>query len=211
VPTPQRADADWRFNFILIAILLGFVTLWIAGNTLLSDYSARFAYAPHWSNRIDVLLAIAALLAVAAFLALPISGWRRKPNPALALLGIFVLCLGPAALLWAILSSVTQAILFFLPAPTITQTGIVTASGASVPYRSRVQQIAEVRMSNGATIRLLAHNSIFAPYLHNEIKVNNTCALSRLPQGLPVTITMRASTIGNAIDRVSSAVACDRD
>jgi hypothetical protein len=207
------ARSDLRFNLIAYGVCGIVILLWLSLTTVLSDYSARFVYAPEWEGRMDRIVAGVLLLAVVVLLFRAGAKWRKYASPGKRILwmtGEFLVWLGPAALLWSITVSAIQATLFAVGGHALTRTGVVTDSGRAILYRSRDQSIAEVRLQDVTMVRLLSHDSMFDKYLHDDLKVNGQCPLYDLPNGLPVALNMRVSSLGYAVDRVKSDVSCQR-
>jgi hypothetical protein len=207
------ARSDLRFNLILFGVFGTVLLLWLSLTTVLSDYSARFVYAPRWEGRMDRIVAGVLLSAVVILLFRAGAKWRKYDSPGKQILWMtaeFLVWLGPAAFLWSVTVSAVQATLFAVGGHTATRIGVVTDSGRAILYRSRDQSIAEVRLQDGMTVDLLSHDSMFDKYLHDDLKVNGLCPLYDLPKGLPVTLSMRVSSLGYAVDRVTSSAPCQR-
>ncbi len=205
--------SDLRFNLIVYGVCAIVILLESSLTTVLSDYSARFVYAPDWQERMDRIVAGMLLLAVVVLLFRAGAKWRKYDSPGKRILwmaGEFLVWLGPAVLLWSITVSAVQATLFALGGHTATRIGVVTDSGRAILYRSRDQSIAEVRLQDGTTVDLLSHDSMFDKFLHDDLKVNGQCPLYDLPNGLPVTLAMRVSSLGYAVDLVTSSEPCQR-
>jgi hypothetical protein len=207
------ARSELRFNLIVYGVCGAVLLLWLSLTTVLSDYSARFVYAPKWEGRMDRIVAGLFLLALVVLLFRAGAKWRKYDSPGKRILWMAaesLVWLGPAAFLWSVTVSAVQATLFAVGGHTATRVGVVTDSGRAILYRSRDQSIAEVRLQDGTTVSLRSHDSMFDKYLHDDLKVNGQCPLYDLPKGLPITLTMRVTSLGYAVDSVKSDAPCQR-
>jgi len=86
--------------------------------------------------------------------------------------------------------------------------GTVTRAGRRAAGKTRTQDYATLRLADGTVLTVRSYHSMHSLLTGYAIKVNGTCTLNHLSEGQPITVYIRRSDLGYAVDRLTATGAC---
>ena len=199
-------------SVVLVAtVFFGPLLLFYSVMDFFASRSSRFLVTPaaaHWRD--GCALAFAVFL-FAAFLT-KIARWHRRngkaPKQVFAQCFWISLPIAALAFLLGVLLQDAIGTAFFVTArrPSVLQASVVD-SGVISAYRSGIRRVARFRLADGTVQRMSVEDSIWNSH-GNSLRVNGACKLSSLPTGLPVDLHVRQSSLGIAVDAITSSKDC---